>query len=419
MRYFADLHIHSKYSRAVSPLMDLPHLAEGAKRKGLQILGTGDFTHPLWFKHLKATLQNESNEGSGLFAYRDVRFMLTAEVATFKSTPKGVKKVHHVIHAPSFEVVEQLNDVYGKMGSLEADGRPMFGNCSPAELMEKTHEVSPDAVLIPAHAWTPWFGIFGSMSGYNSIEEGYEEQAKHIIALETGMSSDPAMNWRLSKLDKYALMSNSDSHSPYPWRLGRECNVFDFGSNGEASFSSIFSAVKNHDKRHFLFTVEVDPAYGKYHYDGHRLCNFSASPEETRKLKSVCPVCHRHLTIGVENRVEELADRPLGFVPENAIPFKKVLPLHELVAAYRKSSLSSKRVMEEADSLITSVGSELSVLLDTPEPQLRKHADEGLVAVIMRNREGALKVKPGYDGEYGVLQLNAATKLGQTTLGAY
>ena len=413
MRYFADLHLHSKYSRAVSPLMDLPHLAEGAKRKGLQILGTGDFTHPLWVKHLKTYLKDESN---GLYSFGGVLFMLTAEVATFKSTPKGVKKVHHVIHAPSFEVVEQLNDVYGKMGNLAADGRPMFGSCSPANLVEKTYEACHDAVIVAAHCWTPYFGIFGSMSGYNSVEEGYEDQAKHIFAIETGMSSSPDMNWRLSKLDKYALMSNSDSHSPYPWRLGRECNAFEFD---QPSFRGIFDAVKAHDKKHFLFTVEVDPAYGKYHYDGHRLCNFSSSPAETKKLGGICPVCHRHLTIGVENRVEELADRPLGFTPANAIPFKKILPLHELVAAYRKSALSSKKVMEEADGIITSVGSELGVLLDAPEALLKKKADEGLVAVIMRNREGALKVKPGFDGEYGVLQLDEATKPGQKTLDAY
>jgi PHP family Zn ribbon phosphoesterase len=222
MLYFSDLHLHSHYSRAVSEKMNLEGLASAAKVKGLQILGTGDFSHPSWYSELRAKLTPSDFEGfyalkSELNKERDATlFMVTNEVATFYSTPKGVKKVHHVVHAPSLEAAAQINDVYAKLGSLSADGRPMFGNTSPAALVEKTLEACREAVIVPAHAWTPWFGVFGSMSGFNSLDEAFEEQSKKIFAIETGMSSDPAMNWRLSALDRVALMSNSDSHSPYP-----------------------------------------------------------------------------------------------------------------------------------------------------------------------------------------------------------
>jgi uncharacterized protein (TIGR00375 family) len=213
------------------------------------------------------------------------------------------------------------------------------------------------------------------------------------------------MNWRLSKLDGVALMSNSDSHSPYPWRLGRECNAFEF-ADGELSFKTLFKSVKEKDEKHFRFTVEVDPAYGKYHWDGHRACNFSSSPQETKKLRGICPVCRRPLTIGVENRVEELADRPFGVKPPGAIPFRTVLPLHELLAAAYGASLASRRVSEVGARLIAECGSELSVLLDSAREKLARAADDKIVELVLANREGALRVKPGFDGEYGVLQLS-------------
>jgi uncharacterized protein (TIGR00375 family) len=410
MLYFSDLHLHSHYSRAVSEKMNLEGLASAAKVKGLQILGTGDFSHPSWYSELRAKLTPSDFEGfyalkSELNKERDATlFMVTNEVATFYSTPKGVKKVHHVVHAPSLEAAAQINDVYSRLGSLSADGRPMFGNTSPAALVEKTLEACREAVIVPAHAWTPWFGVFGSMSGFNSLDEAFEEQSKKIFAIETGMSSDPAMNWRLSALDRVALMSNSDSHSPYPWRLGRECNAFEFDEK-ELSYENLFKAVREKDAAHFRFTVEVDPAYGKYHWDGHRACNFSSAPEETKKLKGICPVCRRPLTIGVENRVEALADRPAGFKPPSAIPFRTVLPLHELLAAAYSSSLASRRVAEVGSRLISECGSELGVLLDAPKEKLSRAADEKIVELVLVNREGGLRVRPGFDGEYGVLQL--------------
>ncbi len=389
--------------------MNLEELAAAARVKGLRILGTGDFSHPSWYSELKTKLTPSDYEG--LYVLKSDRapnptlFMITNEVATFLSTPRGVKKVHHVIHAPSLEAAAQINDVYSKMGSLSADGRPMFARTSPAAIVERTLEACRDAVLVPAHVWTPWFGVFGSMSGFDSLGEAYEEQSKKIFAIETGMSSSPEMNWRLSSLDNVALLSNSDSHSPYPWRLGRECNAFEFGE-GELSYKTLFKAVKEKDADRFRFTVEVDPAYGKYHWDGHRACSFSCSPAETKKLKGICPVCRRSLTIGVEYRVEQLADRPAGFKPPNAIPFRIVLPLHELLAAAYGSSLASRRVAEAGARLISECGgSELAVLLDAPREALARAADDKIVELVLANREGKIKVKPGFDGEYGVLEL--------------
>ncbi len=426
--------MHSKYARATSTSMDLEHVAQGARLKGLNIVGTGDFSHPSWFNELKKKLVESdalgfyelrnppalaSAGGAGGVGARTnenqkTLFCLTNEVSTIISTREGVKKVHHVLHAPSFEEVAQLNDVYSKLGDLKADGRPTFGNCSPAEIVEKTLEVTKNAVIIPAHAWTPWFSVFGSMSGFNSLDEAFEDQSKNIFAIETGMSSDPAMNWRISALDKISLVSNSDSHSYHPWRIGRECNVFEF-SEKELSFENVFKAVREKNARHFKFTVEVDPNYGKYHYDGHRSCNFSCPPDETKKLGGVCPVCKRRLTVGVLNRVEQLADRPKGFTPKNAIPFKTLLPLHELLATVFSSTLASKRVMETGDKLIREFGSEFGVLLNAQREELLKHAQEKVVDVIIANREGKLKVKPGFDGEYGILMLDSGRTVEEET----
>jgi uncharacterized protein (TIGR00375 family) len=381
--------------------MDLENISLGAAKKGLGIMGTGDFTHPKWFQELREKL--EGVDDSGLFKLKgsaaNVLFMLTAEVSTIASTPKGVKKVHHVVHAPSFDDVEAINERYAKLGNLAADGRPTIGNCTPAEFAEVTFEACGEAAIVPAHAWTPWFSVFGSNSGYDSLEEAYGDQAHKIFAIETGMSSDPAMNWRLSKLDRIALMSNSDAHSSYPWRLGRECNAFELG---DPSYKELFEAVRKKDRARFLFTIETSPSYGKYHYDGHRLCNFSCSPSESAKRNKRCPVCGRMLTIGVLNRVEELADRPEGFVPPGAIPFRTLLPLHELLAAVYGTQAFSKRVSEEGDRLFGAFGNEFNVLLNASREDLLKYTDKKIAEVILLNRDGKIKVAPGYDGVYGV-----------------
>ncbi len=413
---FADLHLHSKYSRAVSPDMDLEHLSQGARLKGLQVIGTGDFSHPKWFAELKNKLvPAEGHEGlfelkmdaeKNLPFSQRVFFMLTNEVATFHSSGGKARKVHHVLHASSLEEVAQLNETFSKRSNLSADGRPMFASTSCAEMSEMFHASCPEGALVPAHCWTPYFGVFGSESGYDSLKEAFEDQARKIFAIETGMSSDPAMNWRISALDSISLMSNSDSHSPYPWRLGRECNAFAFEEGG-LSFEALFNAVRKKDSSKFAFTLEVNPSYGKYHVDGHRACNFSCEPSETKKLNGICPVCRRPLTIGVLNRVEELADRPEGFVPKGAIPFKKVLPVHEVVAACLSSTLASKKVGAEAGKLLNAFGSELNVLLNAPEHELARVVHEKIARAIILNREGKIEVAPGFDGEYGVARMGA------------
>lgn len=300
------------------------------------------------------------------------------------------------------EEAAQLNDVYSKRGSLAIDGRPTLNNTTPAEFADATFSTVPSAVLVTAHSWTPWFGVFGSRGGYNNLEEAYEEHAKRVTAIETGMSSDPAMNWRVSFLDSVGIISSSDAHSPHPWRIGREANVFDFE---KPSFDSIWKAVKARDGKHFKYTIEVDPNYGKYHWDGHRAHNISMPPEETKKHNGICPVCKKKLTLGVEYRIDELADRPHGYVPKDAVPFKKLLPLHELIANAHSTNLYNQAVMKEADALIDKFGNELSVLLETSENELAKVTHEKIARVIILNREGKIHVKPGYDGEYGVPEL--------------
>ncbi len=397
MQIVADFHLHSPYSRATSKQMNLEGLSKGAKIKGLSLLGTGDFTHPKWLAQLKQKLQ--PIEGSGLFNYNDVCFTLTTEVATYFKHQNEIKRVHHVIHAPSFEIVDQINEALTKHGNLSADGRPIL-TMSAAELVETLMEISKDVLIYPAHAWTPWMSCLGSRSGFDSVEECYQDQVKHVYALETGLSSDPPMNWRLSKLDRFTLLSNSDSHSPWPWRLGREANVFELE---KLTYWEIIESIKKRDKEKFLYTIEVDPNYGKYHLDGHRACNISLHPKDAIKLRNICPKCGKKLTIGVLHRVEELADRPEGFVPKDAIPFKTLLPLYEIISfAWGSGELYSKKVLEEHDKLIEKFGNELNVLLNVPKEDLLKVTNEKIADAIIKVREGKVKYKAGYDGTYGV-----------------
>ena len=396
MRIIADLHVHSMYSRATSKLMDLNGMSRGAKLKGITLLGTGDATHPKWFKLLKQKL--EPLEGAGLFKYEDVFFMLTGEVGTVYQQNGKKRDIHHLIHAPSFEVFEQINEALGKYGKLEADGRPTLSLTSP-ELIEILRGISDDIFVAACHIWTPWKSLFGSKFGFDSVEECYQDQTKFVFLLETGLSSDPPMNWRLSSLDKFTLVSNSDSHSPHPWRLGREANVFELK---KLDYWEIFDVLRKKDKSRFLFTIEVEPSYGKYHFTGHRNCGISLSPKEAMKLGNICPKCGKKLTVGVLQRVEELADRPEGFVPKDAIPFKTLLPLYEIISfAMGVNQLYSKKVMNEYDKLIKSFGNELNVLLNVPEEELAKVANKRIVEAIIKVRENKISYIPGYDGVYG------------------
>lgn len=392
----ADLHIHSKYSRATSKNLSIENLVKYAKIKGIDLLGTGDFTHPSWFSELKQILKSN---GEGIYYYQDFPFVLTTELSLIYTQDKG-RRVHLLLLAPSIDIVEQINSFLIKKGRLDYDGRPIF-NMSCPELTEKLLEIDSNIEIIPAHAWTPWYGIFGSMSGFDSLKEAFKEYSSKIHAIETGMSSDPTMNWRMSELNDKAIISFSDAHSFWPFRLGREATIFN-GKKENLDYNKILMQIRENK---ILGTIETDPAYGKYHFDGHRLCNFSCSPEEAFKLKNLCPVCHKPLVIGVEHRVEELADKPIGFKPENSKPFYKILPLHELIALIKSSTLESKKVWDEYNKLINALGSELNILWGIEKEKLAKVAEEKLVEVIMLNREGKIKVKPGFDGVYGEAML--------------
>lgn len=393
MKVFLDAHIHSKYSRATSKNMDLEHMAEFARLKGLNMLGTGDITFPAWFKECKQKLRPLNN---GVFVYRDVYWILTTEVNTVYMQENRVRKVHHLILIPDFEVASQVNDVLQNYGNLSLDGRPTLKMSSP-ELVEVLIEICEKILIIPAHCWTSWFGALGEFSGFNSLEECYQEQVRHIYALETGMSSDPPMNFRVSSLDRFTLVSFSDAHSFWTWRMGRENVCFDLK---ELSYDEIFKAIKN--KEQILFTVETPPPYGRYHYTGHRKCGVILHPRDAIRLNNVCPKCGKRLTIGVLQRVEELADRPEGFIPKDAIPFKTLLPLYEIISsATGVKQLYSRRVMEEQNKLIKKFGDELNVLLNVPKQSLLEVTSERIADAIIRVREGRVKYVPGADGQYG------------------
>ncbi len=403
----ADLHLHSHFSRATSKDMTIHELARNARTKGLHIMGTGDFTHPRWLEDLKILLKN-SDDGSGVYSYEGIKFMLSGEISLIYSQDKKMRKVHNVLLAPNFEVVDQINEFLKRKGRLDYDGRPIFG-FSCIELADQLMRISEDIMIIPAHIWTPWFSIFGSMSGFDSVEECFQDRSKYIHALETGMSSDPAMNWRVSSLDKYSLVSFSDAHSPYTWRIGREACAFGME---KITYKNMINAIKTRED--FLCTIEVQPEYGKYHNDGHRFCNVNISPKEALALDNTCPVCKKPLTIGVLHRVEELADRPEGFRPENAVPFKSVIPLMELIAAVEKSGMITKKVNETYNILINRFSSEFNVLLNAELSELKKLVKEKLAIAIMKNREGTLKITPGYDGVYGKPDLEFEEKKAKT-----
>lgn len=403
MRVIADLHIHSRYSRATSERICVEEIARFAKVKGLNIVGTGDFTHPKWFEELNQNLVPEPETSLYKLANNTespIRFMMTTEVSTVFTRKNETKKVHHVILTPNLQTAAQVNDRLSKWGNLRTDGRPTL-NVDPATLVEEVMEVSSDNMVFPAHAWTPWFSIFGAFSGFDSVEECYQDMSRHIHALETGLSSDPPMNWRLSRLDRFTLVSNSDSHSFWPWRIGREANVFELE---KPSYSGVTEAIRLKDKRHFKFTIETDPAYGKYHWTGHRNCHVALSAREAIKFANVCPVCRRQLTKGVEQRVEELADRPEGFQPDGAIGFMRLLPLSEIIATVlRTDSPYAQKVWNVYNPLVEKFGDEYAVLIDASKEELSVVAGVEVADAVVRVREGKAKVVPGYDGVYGQL----------------
>ena len=395
MKFIADFHIHSKYSRATSPKMEVKTLSEYAKLKGVSLLGTGDFTYHLWLEELKDILKDS---GNGLFEYNGVNFMLTAEISSIYSKNGKGRRIHNVIFAPSFDIVDKINSALSGYGNLSSDGRPIIG-IDAKDLAEVLFGISREIFLVPGHIWTPHFSLFGSKSGFNSIEECFEEYAKDIYALETGLSSDPGMNWRWSKLDRFSLISNSDSHSPK--KIGREANIFDT----EMSYKSITDALKTKDNKKFISTIEFFPEEGKYHYDGHRNCNVRFSPSETKRNKGICPKCGKPLTVGVMNRVDELADRPEGFTPENKIPYKKMVPLNEIIADVLGVAATSKKVDAEYNTIVPRIGTEFEVLMEVSETQLLQKIPQKIAKAIVNVRNGNVNILPGFDGEYGKVEI--------------
>ena len=404
MRVIADLHIHGRYSRATSEQMSIPEIAKYAKIKGLNLVGTGDFTHPQWLKEIKESLTTEQDTGLLKLTNADspVHFMLQTEVCTIFDYKGESKKVHHVILTPNLEMAEQINECLKSFGDLASDGRPILDATAP-QIVEEVMAVSGDNMVFPAHVWTPWFSMFGAFSGFDTIEDCYQDMAKHIHALETGLSSDPAMNWRLSKLDHYGLVSNSDCHSFWPWRIGREANVFELEN---FTYKEVTDAISHNDPTRFKFTIETDPAYGKYHWTGHRNCKISLSSAEAIKFGNVCPVCRRKLTKGVEQRVEELADRPVDYKREDAPGFMRLLPLSEIIAAVLgTNSPAIQAVWKVYNSLVEKFGNEYSVLMDASLDEMMQVVDAPFAQAVVKVRDGSAKVTPGYDGVYGQLVL--------------
>ena len=407
MKFIADLHLHSKYSRATSQDMEVRTLGLWAKRKGIKLLGTGDFTHPLYFLDLKTKL---APLGNGLFVLKEdpegTHFMLTVEVSNMYRQGGKSRRVHTLIFAPSFEVAERINTRLSKYGKTGSDGRPIFG-FSAKDLLKMVLDLSPECLLIPAHAWTPWFSIFGANSGFDSIQECYEEESRNIRAIETGLSSDPEMNWRLSALDEITLISNSDAHSP--GKIGREANVFDC----DLSYAEVTGAIRRKDPRRLLYTIEFFPEEGKYHYDGHRNCKVLFSPRETRKHKNLCPVCGKRLTVGVMNRVEELADRPEGAVSPKAIPALHTVPLDEIIAEALGVGPNASSVEKEYLRLVEKGGAEFNILLELSPEELSSFTPPNILEGILRVREGRLRINPGYDGVFGKVEIFSPAEKGK------
>ena len=395
MEFIADFHIHSKYSRATSRDMDVQHIAEWAKLKGITLMGTGDFTHHLWLEELKRTLEDL---GNGLFKHKDIYYILTSEISSIYSKKGKTYRIHNMVIAPSFKTVDKINETLSRYGNLASDGRPILG-MDASEVARIVFDIDENCMVIPGHIWTPWFSLFGSMSGFDRIEDCFEKQAEKIFALETGLSSDPAMNWRLSALDRFTLVSNSDSHSPS--KIGREANVF----NCELDYKTIREVLKTKDKKRFLYTIEFFPEEGKYHYDGHRLCGVRLSPKETKEHNGRCPKCGKPVTVGVMNRVDQLADRPDGLTPDNAIPFKNLISFDEIIAETKGVGKGSVAVEREYRSLVSKFGTEFNILLKASKEELLKGLPPRVAEGVLRVREGRVSIKAGYDGEYGIISI--------------
>ena len=407
MKMIADLHIHSRFSMATSKEGTPENLDFWARKKGISLIGTGDFTHPVWREELKERLVSE---GNGLYRLRDAyvkeesrkfpgegtRFVVSGEISSIYKKNGKTRKVHNVILLPSLEAADAMAQRLEKIGNIHSDGRPILGLDSH-DLLEMMLDVCPEGILIPAHIWTPHFSVLGAKSGFDSVEECFEELAPYIHALETGLSSDPAMNWRISKLDRYQLVSNSDAHSPS--KLGREANLLAI----DCSYEGLYRAIQTGEG--LEGTVEFFPEEGKYHFDGHRKCGVSLSPVEAERLGGICPVCGKKLTMGVDHRVEQLADRAEGFVKKDGKKYESLVPLPEVISACMGYSTASKKVQGCFEQMIQTLGTEFDILRNVPSEDIKSCAGERIAEGIENVRTGNVKRIPGYDGEYGKIEL--------------
>ena len=407
MKMIADLHIHSRFSMATSKEGTPENLDFWARKKGISLIGTGDFTHPVWREELKERLVSE---GNGLYRLRDeyvkeesrkfpgegTRFVVSGEISSIYKKNGKTRKVHNVILLPSLEAADAMAQRLEKIGNIHSDGRPILGLDSH-DLLEMMLDVCPEGILVPAHIWTPHFSVLGAKSGFDSVEECFEELAPYIHALETGLSSDPAMNWRISKLDRYQLVSNSDAHSPS--KLGREANLLDI----DCSYEGLYRAIQTGEG--LEGTVEFFPEEGKYHFDGHRKCGVSLSPVEAERLGGICPVCGKKLTMGVDHRVEQLADRAEGFVKKDGKKYESLVPLPEVISACMGYSTASKKVQGCFEQMLQTLGTEFDILRNVPSEDIKSCAGERIAEGIENVRTGNVKRIPGYDGEYGKIEL--------------
>lgn len=409
MRYIADLHLHSKYAYACSKKLSITELSKWGMIKGITLLATGDFTHPAWLAELKRDLEPV---GNGLFkpteeiltkaqqevpssCHSEIFFMLESEVSNIYSKHDKVRKIHNLLYAPSFEIVDAINAQLSDIGNLASDGRPILG-LDAKELLKIVINTAPDAYFVPAHAWTPHFALFGSNSGFDSIEDCFEELTEHIFALETGLSSDPPMNRLWSDLDRFALMSNSDSHSAP--RIGREANIFDT----ELSYDALWQAVKDKDTNKFVQTIEFFPHEGRYHYDGHRKCDTCLHPNESNNNDNLCPTCGKRMTLGVLHRVMSLADRQEAEKKES---FVSMIPLDEIIAEVVQKGVKTKTVAKEYFNLIDQLGPEFTIMLKSSLEDIEKASSPLIAEAIRKVRVGNVAIDPGYDGLYGTVHV--------------
>jgi len=412
MKFIADLHVHSKYSRATAKNLDLENLYLWAQYKGIQIVGTGDFVHPQWLQELQEKLEPAE---PGLFRLKDqyakpmdaqipqsccgqVRFMLTVEISNIYKRHEKVRKVHNLIFSPSFKTAQKIQAKLGEIGNISSDGRPILGLDS-YDLLKIALDADAKSLFVPAHIWTPWFSALGSMGGFDSMQDAFGDLTKYVHAVETGLSSDPPMNWRLKELDDFILISNSDAHSPA--KLGREANVFDT----EFSYEGIYKALSDKADKGLASTLEFFPEEGKYHYDGHRNCGVRWHPKETLKNAGICSGCGKPVTVGVMSRVETLGDREDGIKSKRWRPFKSIVPLPEMIAEARGVGSASKAVQEAYMSILNKLGNEFYILLDCPIVRIKEAAGDVLAVAVSRMRQGKLAIAAGYDGEFGTIKI--------------